>query len=282
MKYRHILVILLFLLPLMFGTCTQSAEHVVKKPSTIHFIYFSDTQTAKTRKNSLAANHYIRGKIIPKLQQIKDYELDAMIYTGGNFSRDTLESVLYHLNSQKGDIILFLFTGHGGNDKKSEFPQIDFFKKGEKGRKVIQHKHLISIYKELKAKPHKLLIVAAESCNEYLDTCSINSEEKNSWDKGLYIGIQDHACDYLITSSIQGRLSYAPKDVYQKGFFISALDRIVEDFIPGGKSLYINGCDFMHHWSRETANYSCAYKKDSLQVPLWIAERNTGATIQGE
>ncbi len=217
---------------------------VLQAPAqTMHFIYFSNTHDSEVGLSSEIANKYFLYNFVDRVKSCAGLDVRKYVYTDYDFKLSKLNSILSSLTTQSNDVIFFYYTGHGMNDGYTQWPSLTFA--------VNEKKDLISIYNTLKAKPHRLLVVASEACNKVYGGRSSNGGGTVSYDindpycqnyRNLFA---NQAGEYLITSSKRDQKSIA--FIGELGCFTRSFKEVLE-----GQTVYRTWESFFQAVSSQT------------------------------
>lgn len=191
---------------------------------TIHFIMFADTEEQEARATNLETLRYFQNTFIRNIKNYSGRTVSANYYFGyANYTKEKLKSVISELQANSDDIIFFFYAGHGYNDGNNQYPCLALGRDGDNVPK--RSIPMIDVYNLLDQKPHRLLLVVAESCNEeyitqprYGNGGGIFGPSQISQEKMKTLFNQTG--NYIASSSIKGQSSNFIKG--DRGFFTAA------------------------------------------------------------
>ena len=154
-NFKHYMLLLLFAVGFICPTQGQN----------LHTIVFADTQDPKIG-TSVLQDYYNISVEVNTIAAATGMQLKSYFYKGEQCSTKNLRDVLERLRTNKDDVILFYYTGHGtrsANDA-SEFPQmcmgshydVDFYP-------------LEKVLKKLNEQPARLKIILGDCCNNIVN-----------------------------------------------------------------------------------------------------------------
>jgi hypothetical protein len=231
---------------------------------TLHFILFADTEDESIGKGVMESKDYLCNTLMPTIREKTDLDVIQYIYSGSRFTRSNMNSVISSLSTDEDDAILFYYDGHGYNDKSNDFPS---FSLGTGD--IREGKTLLSVYKALQAKPHRLLIAISSSCNKLPRNDSEDFDDgRGAAGKPMNIYrklFQYSSGDYMISSSKKDEYSWVSKkwgDLFSLAFR-GVLENWYNDTLPDWP-------DFLDAVSSRCTQY--ANMISCSQHPQWISE----------
>jgi len=139
---------------------------------TLHLILVSNTNDPNLG-SGFYANHRKLASLFRDIQQACNLNLDIIELTGSDFSKSTVASRISNLSVNSNDVIFFYYSGHGYNDRQSEWPHLDmrqgmYQPLGDNSLSLAD-----DIYSPLIGKKARLTIVIGECCNRYADNAVV-------------------------------------------------------------------------------------------------------------
>jgi hypothetical protein len=154
MKRRLCTLFVIALLSPSFATRAEAAQ-------TFHVLIAADTTDSSIGgmvKNNVK---HLRDEV-QRIAQYSGQKLNLRVVSGQNFTSVVIRKALRDLSPGKDDTVLFIYTGHGSRtaEKKVSYPNLNFHD---------QTVGLEEIFRTLRAKNPRLLLVFSDSCNNAPD-----------------------------------------------------------------------------------------------------------------
>ena len=251
----------------LFYLLVCSGEVYCQTSGTLHFIYFSDTNDSEIGKSSEEANRYFIYNFLPTVKANTSMNVKSYCFYGSDFQRSKLNGVINSLQTNSNDAIFFFYTGHGFNEDHNDFPTLTL---GLRSDAITSRtKSLLSVYNSLRSKPHRFLLVMAESCNAVYGSRSQSGNYTGNYD--AYEGdntnlrklFEQTSGDYLMSSSVKGEKSFCPTGslgYFTRGFR-DALDERTSSF---------SITSFLDKVAHKTTKYAADYAAED-QHPQWLS-----------
>lgn len=241
---------------------------IASDSQTAHLIFFGNTLDNKIGSSVAITERFYFNEFSPAIKQYANMSVKEYCYVGTKFTVSNVKSVMSSLSTNYNDVIIFIADGHG-NNSSGNYPSVQF---------LDYSYDLIDIYNTLKGKPHKLLIVLAEACNNNSTSSSgisssgsgnsVNNYSANSFAfTNLFKNTQ---YDIIASSSSKGQYSWSYHDSFS--FFIigfkTAFYRITNNNYTGT----VSWSNFFYEVKKEVTNI--ANKEGKNQTVQYSIEEN--------
>jgi len=239
---------------------------------TIHVILFSATHDSKVGTSCEETNKYFKEIFVPKLRNNTGCNVITYFFSGVDFSINKLNTTIISINTSNNDVIFFYYAGHGYNRGYNNYPTLTFGIEGEELSS--RQRDVLDIYNSLKQKPHRLLIVMSEACNQVyqtrhdiqsgriLSSYHVDEDTKNHY--------QELFCDaygeYLMSSSMKGEYSYLATG--RAGFFTCAFQDVFSEITSKSYNGIATWNTLLSNTKSKTTHY--ARENGKTQNPQWI------------
>jgi hypothetical protein len=135
-----------------------------------HAIILADTND-KTIGNSVIIDQRKINNLIKNIARNTGLTLKQQHIYGYNFNYNTIKRSLNNLSVRPNDVVMFYYSGHSNNTRTgSKWPSLNL-----KGKLL----RLDNVIRSLKAKNPRLLLIIADSCNNFASRSSISNNIMN-------------------------------------------------------------------------------------------------------
>lgn len=239
----------------------------------IHLLLVADTKDSQVGSSCRETIRYFQNSFVPSLKEHTGLVVKAQYIYGEDFERSNVNARLRELQTLPDDAIVFYFAGHGYNRGLGKFPTIIL---SDYSPTVERQRDLTSIYNELKAKAHGLLVVVGETCNRvYADINHVKSyphiERLNAAvnEGEQYVDLfAKSKGDYIISSSSVGE--YSNLVTGNPGYFTCAWRDVLQGLPALSKERPFTWTGFLG-LVRERTKESNRLNGD-VQIPQWQQE----------
>lgn len=166
----------------------------VSAQTKIHMALFCDTNDEKIGESALTdvrIYQHLMGDIANALKS-QNVLADSKTFVGNDCSPQNARNYINNL-SCKNDIVLFLYSGHGGrshdDDKESNFPRMCFGSNSDLVK-------VTEVINTLKSRQPRLIVIVADCCNSYYDRRSASTESFERMDAGNGDGLRKLFLNY--------------------------------------------------------------------------------------
>ena len=234
----------------------------------LHTIIFADTNDPKIGA-SVLQDYYNLSVEASTIAAATGLHMKSYYFKGNQCSNANLVTLLDELHTEKDDVILFYYTGHGtrAKDDKSEFPQMclgslyddDFYP-------------LEQVLKQLNRQPARLKIVIGDCCNSVVPGVTAKDYETRSVTvltrepvnlyNSLFMGNEG----YLISSaSRKGENAVGTQD---GGYYTVSILNVLKDIAAKGmlstwENIMLKAKNLTYQYGKHTPVYSVKIVEES-------------------
>lgn len=260
--------LLLFIIPLSI------------KAQTMHAIIVANTFDYSIG-SACATDYNIVYSEIKNIAQILHYNDNLVAFQDYDFSKENVETAIEKMQCANNDVIFFYYSGHGARavNDNSKWPQMSF----NSNNKIDNRNYvpLLKVFKQLKNKQPRLLIVIADCCNSVSNkvlpknvmkgqTTVSDDEAPERVYKSLY---NDLSGTILVSSSKPGEPSIALTDqnsLFTVKFFEAMADALNGKIKCDWETLLSESGKRTSDFSDSKQNPQCEIKVQSSNVPTPI------------
>lgn len=249
-KQQDLLRVLLLWILIGFATFAKGQN--------LHTIIFANTLDPTIGKSVLLDYNRISIEV-NTIAAATGLNLKKYFYKDASCSNTNLRRVLEHLQTNKDDVILFYYSGHGVRSKQdaSEFPQMCLGSNQDKDFYPLE-----TVLKKLEKQPARLKLILGDCCNNYA-----------SWVKPK----DDGSRSFTV-------LSKAPVNVYNnlfannKGFLIASSSKKGE---TSGCNTLVGGF-FTHFFLNALEHYASKGMETTWDKVMFTTKEATFEALKGE
>lgn len=263
-----------YMLPLLMAIGMTSSVY----GQSLHSIIFANTSDPKIGE-SVLKDYYALSVEVNTIASATGLKLKTYYYKDEKCCNKNLRNVLDQLKTNKDDVIIFYYSGHGARsvDDISEFPQMCLGSSNDSDLYPLE-----KVLKKLNEQPARLKIVMGDCCNgitpgvtpKNYETRSVTILSKEP--VGFYNGLfSDNQGFMIASSSKKGELSAGTKDI--GGIFTASFLSVMKYYASKGMSttwdkVMANTKDLTYDVGQQTPVYAVRIKNTTTSAPSQYQE----------